>query len=64
MSEIIPGEPERDREAEVPTPDSDNENSGDDDISSGEPGSRRGSEPIAPTTPGASDAPGGGADEE
>jgi hypothetical protein len=64
VSEIIPGEPERDREAEVPNPDRDYENAGDDDISSGEPGTRRSSEPVAPTTPGASEPADGGADHQ
>lgn len=57
MSEIIPGEPERDREAEVPDPDGGWDNGGDDDLRSGEPGTRRSPEPVAPTTPGTGEGP-------
>jgi hypothetical protein len=58
VSEIIPGEPERDREAEF-------ENGGDDDIRSGhiddagEPGTRHSDQPVSPTTPGTGEGPEG-----
>jgi hypothetical protein len=51
MSELLPGEPERDREAELPgEPD-------DDAATSGEPGTRHSDQPQAPTTPGAGEGP-------
>jgi hypothetical protein len=57
VSEIIPGEPERDREAEVPDPAAGEDNGGDDDLRSGEPGTRHSSEPVSPTTPGTGEGP-------
>jgi hypothetical protein len=51
MSELLPGEPERDREAELPgEPD-------EDAATSGEPGTRHSDQPQAPTTPGAGEGP-------
>jgi len=57
VSELIPGEPERDREAEVPDADTGYDNGGDDDLRSGEPGTRRSPEPLSPTTPGTGEGP-------